>query len=271
MRIRSLAPKGIERFRELLEDLRVAEDRKARWDAIQPELSDLRGGGLARPGPCDAEIDPGRRFGSRHEMGRYLVEALGNCDQAALETDAGVWAWLALLWLEQFVFDEHGRPLGKIPDDENFIPPETMGGGGTGGVWRTWHRHAVRTTYFLVREHGENAELLLCNPMHKRGELTEQLTGRADLLPCRPVVEAMVLLYRDPRTGRPKRGAAGKGPGSSRRFAYVMRQLMVNYDLYSMKAEDIIALLPAEFDHFRGVERPRPSLLSRLSSLLSRS
>ena len=61
------------------------------------------------------------------------------------------------------------------------------------------------------------------------------------------------LLYFDEERGRPKVGAAvkTKKPGTLRRFVDVIRQFDLTYDFYSMTGQEILALLPAEFDRFR--------------------
>jgi len=66
------------------------------------------------------------------------------------------------------------------------------------------------------------------------------------------VVEALDRLYFNAKTGRPKRGATTESrPGSVRRFIALMRQLEVNFDLYALGANEILDLLPAEFDAWR--------------------
>lgn len=108
----------------------------------------------------------------------------------------------------------------------------------------------MRTSWLLVDRHGEHVDFILAGPPGQHGELAEQLVGRADIVLCAAVIEAAARLYRDP-SGRPKRGAAGKGPGCVRHFAAVVRQLMRNYDLWEGNAETVLALLPEEFARFR--------------------
>jgi hypothetical protein len=58
-------------------------------------------------------------------------------------------------------------------------------------------------------------------------------------------------MYLDASNNQPKRGAGGKGPGSARRLADVLNQFDVTWDLYSMSYEEVLAMLPGEFDRFR--------------------
>ena len=48
-------------------------------------------------------------------------------------------------------------------------------------------------------------------------------------------------------SGNLKRGAAGKGAGSARRFVRIIRQYQMTYDLNSMNGKEIVELLPYEF------------------------
>ncbi len=50
--------------------------------------------------------------------------------------------------------------------------------------------------------------------------------------------------------------ASPSRPGNLRHLIAVIQQLDFNYDLYGMRAEEILQLLPAEFDAWR----PAPSL-----------
>jgi hypothetical protein len=64
-------------------------------------------------------------------------------------------------------------------------------------------------------------------------------------------VAAITKLYIDPETGQAKRGAAGKGNGSARRLVKVLKQFDLTYYREDMDADEIISLLPDEFDRFR--------------------
>jgi hypothetical protein len=59
------------------------------------------------------------------------------------------------------------------------------------------------------------------------------------------------LLYIDPETRRVKtRAGADDAIGGIRRLNAVLDQLYMTYDVYSMRAEQILALLPEEFQRF---------------------
>jgi len=59
-------------------------------------------------------------------------------------------------------------------------------------------------------------------------------------------------LYFDRKTAKPKRGSLMKNsPGTLYRFIDVVQQLHLTYDLYSMTGEEVLDLLPSEFDRWR--------------------
>jgi hypothetical protein len=95
--------------------------------------------------------------------------------------------------------------------------------------------------------------ILLGGPLHGPGEIVEQLAAYQELVTNKAVVESATRLYYDSsRENRHfKVGAAGKGAGSARRYVDVLMQFDLTWDLYSMTTDEILAMLPDEFDRFR--------------------
>jgi len=59
------------------------------------------------------------------------------------------------------------------------------------------------------------------------------------------------MIYIDDKNGGFKRGAGGSGLGSPRRLADIFQQFSRTWDLYAMSPQQILLLLPSEFDKFR--------------------
>jgi hypothetical protein len=78
-----------------------------------------------------------------------------------------------------------------------------------------------------------------------------ELANRQELITNPAIVAAATRLYYDPSKGRLKRSGSKGTPGTIRRFAEVLVQLDVVWDLYSMSVDELIEMLPAEFDRFR--------------------
>ena len=97
--------------------------------------------------------------------------------------------------------------------------------------------------------------MFLHGPLHQHGDFSEQLASRMELITNRSLIEAVDRLYFSPRPdgGTTKRGAATRSrPGNVRRLIVVVQQLDLTYDLYAMTSEQILSLLPSEFDAWRG-------------------
>ena len=90
---------------------------------------------------------------------------------------------------------------------------------------------------------------VLAQPAHRPGDVAEQLSARQERISNPTVMAVASRLYVRKKTIR--RGAAGRGPGSARRFAAVLNQLDLTWDLYDLEPEGLLRLLPAEFDAFR--------------------
>jgi hypothetical protein len=66
-------------------------------------------------------------------------------------------------------------------------------------------------------------------------------------------MEAAHLLYIGNRESKPKFGAIAKNKaGTVYRFIDVIQQFELNFDLYSMSGEEVIQLLPSEFNKWKG-------------------
>jgi hypothetical protein len=53
------------------------------------------------------------------------------------------------------------------------------------------------------------------------------------------------------KSTHPRKGAAGRGPGSARRLADVLNQLDLTWDIYMMQTADMLKMMPREFNRFR--------------------
>jgi hypothetical protein len=95
---------------------------------------------------------------------------------------------------------------------------------------------------------------MLSGRLHVHGEAAEQLGAYQDVITCKPLIATIGSLVWDIDRARLKRGFGGSGPGSARRVQVVAKQFGLTYDLHSIRPEQILDLLPREFDRFR--DRP---------------
>jgi hypothetical protein len=185
-----------------------------------------------------------RDYPNRYEFGRELTMRLGSLDSAQISNDRGLWSWLAL-----YIFDQL-CPAGsegkrKVDKQYRYI---------LSGDYRHYYRHLVRTPWQLCRDHGPNSRFLLlatndgADPLRRHGDILEQLGGTQSIIRSRPIIAEASRLYSDPLSGRPRKGAAGKGGGSIRRFARVLRQLDLTFDPALMPPGGLTSILPLEFE-----------------------
>lgn len=236
MIIRKLNEHGLDEFRRFINDLRNGGIQNTPTGLLS---SDEASEALA----FQLELDE-RIFASRYELGVYLTEILGSVKVQSLMGDTGFWSAMALYWFDQLC---PAKPDGSrkptmvynyiLSDNYNHRP-----------------RHAIFTTWQLVSRYGKDARFLLSRELPVRGELIEQIMARQYYMGCEGVIRAASKLYYDPERRTFKKGAAGRtSPGCVYRFISWLQQLEINYDLFSMLSDDLLELLPAEFNRFSEV------------------
>lgn len=232
--LRRLNQKGIETLQQFLSDI-VSDPNKAVPAGI------LTDSATSEAVPVSLTIEQ-KQFASRLEAGAYLAGVFTPAEKIAL--DPGVWAWLSLFYFDQL-----------CPKDKN---SERKPGNIARWVPSThafrYYRHLLAgpyMTYKAFKDDPKRAAIVLCGPLHSPGEIVEQLTSSQEFVQNRAIIEAATKLYMNPATGKPKRGAPGKQPGASRRFATLMNQLDRTWDLYLMNADQLLAKLPKEFDAYK--------------------
>ena len=212
---------------------------------LLPPLELLEDPALTDSLSADVEV-PARSFADRLEVGRFLNELLERAKVVLPERDKGLWSWLTLFYFDE-VCPANGRGERNPLNDEARLVPRLDN-------YQRFYRHLLLGPYLIVRAHRDQPEraiAMLCNPLWQPGEIAEQLASRKELVTNRGVVEAATRLYYDPTTRSFRRGAGTKVRGAPRRLADLFNQLDLTYYLYGMTAEELLALLPKEFDRFR--------------------
>jgi hypothetical protein len=84
----------------------------------------------------------------------------------------------------------------------------------------------------------------------------EQISSVLAILQSDAVMSTLDTLYWDEARGDRRKGAFSKAdrPGSIRRFKRFLNQIQRTYDLETMSASDLLAMLPKEFDSFRATQ-----------------
>jgi len=236
MRLRRFTDHGIEQFRTYLDALR-------RDPRLPPPRDLLKNDSICEDVEPAIEVEE-RAFENRLSAAEYLFNLFKHADLPATQLDKGLWSWLALFYFDCLCPPAHdGRRKPKedacyIPDQDNF---------------RRYYRHLLAGPYLIYSAHHTQPEIamaLLCQPVHIIDDVVEQIAAHQALVSNQTVVEVATRLYYVPGATRPKRGAGGKGPGSARRLVGILNQLDVTYDLPALTADELLKLLPEEFDRF---------------------
>ena len=233
MKLRRFNDEGIEQFglfRALVQD----EDAHADLESIldDPSLS----------GEVEGHVEViQRQFSTRFAVGEFLHGMFPTGALPKLDSDRGIWAWLSA-----FYFDQLCPPHGRLGDDARWVPAV--------GDFRKYYRHLLAGPYQIFRAHRDDpnrVRAVLANPAHTPGEVAEQLASRQELITNPTVMETATRLYVVEGSGTLKPGAAAQASGSARRLVDVLNQLDLTWDLYSLTAEQLLDLLPREFEKFK--------------------
>ena len=231
MRLRKFTPEGMDWFREF------RDSRADERSALRAILKEKRFSTYVEP---EVAVDR-QDFATRFSVGEYFYDLLHPKDTVSKSLDVESWTWLAALHFDLLC------PAGSTPGDHARWKPAV-------GNFRQYYRHLLAGPYLIYRAHHDQptrAMALLTNEPRQPGEIAEQLASRQELVTNPTVMEVATLLYVNPTTKKPKPNAAGKGPGSSRRLVTVLSQLDLIWDLWCLTPQQLLDLLPSEFEPFR--------------------
>jgi hypothetical protein len=236
--IRKFTSEGIEQFRRYLAELREG--------ATSPPPFHLLNDPVASKSVNDEIQIENREFGTRLELAKYLDDALAEIESNSIETDVYLWSWLSLFYFDQACPAQKDGMRKPGRDYRHILEPGYPYG----------HNHLLAGAYLVYTIYGLNdglSKLLLYTPPYIESGFHHQLAQRQSIITNKGLMEAAHLLYISNRESKPKFGAIAKNrAGTVYRFIDVIQQLDLNYDLYSMTGEEVLQLLPAEFNKWKG-------------------
>ena len=231
LQLRAFTNEGIQEFDRILDD---AKNGIVIPDSRRSSLLDS--GRVIAPNVRAPSV----HFQNRLEAGKALVRLLAGLSSHM--NDRGMWAWLSLYYFDTVCPIVSGEQ--RVEQRERYIPDLAN--------FRLYYRHLLYGPFSIYRAHSDNPEramVVLCTPVHRPGDAVEQLASRQDLITSPTVMQVATDLYV--RNGKHKRGTGNKDKGAARRFADVMMQFDTTYDLDQISVQDLLNLLPQEFDKFR--------------------
>jgi hypothetical protein len=237
MKLRRFNEDGIKAFADF-------RSRLVLEPALTPPTHLLEDPALTEVVSESVDVSP-RTFENRLEAGRYLNELVDAAGIKMPERDRGLWTWLTLFFFDSVCpADGHGN---RDPQDEARLLPLLDN-------HQRFYRHLLLGPFLIFRAHRDQPERALAflkQALCKPGEIVEQLASRKELVTNRAVVEVATRLYFDHSTGSFKPGHSSKTKGGPRRLASLLNQLDLTWYLYGMTADELLSLLPKEFDRFR--------------------
>ena len=194
-------------------------------------------------------IDINQEFENKLDFSDHLCSFIkSEEDVANVVNDKFAGAWLALAYFEKICVK---KPNGKwnIGELVRYIPDNSS--------YQKFYRHLICSNIAIYSLHLKGGRLLLSGPTHEGGDFKEQLASRAEVLVNKSLMETLDKLYWNEAKNEPKVGALDQtkpysngclrrfvGPGSFYDMYYS------TYDFWSMSSEQIIQLLPSEFDEW---------------------
>lgn len=187
------------------------------------------------------EIEKNKIFSSKYEMGKYLCNKLSPVDSSNLLNLPGLWNWFSYLWFDQVCPIENEKR--KVYQISRYIYDFDF---------RKYYRHLILSSWFIYENHKKYSKVMLYNPVYQVGDMHEQLASRQDIFTNKNLIEVAYNLYWDENNESLKTGATSKNyDGNVRRLIDVSFQLDLTYDLHVMSADDILSLLPSEFNAWK--------------------
>jgi len=231
---RILNDEGVRQFSRFIEELRSGLNQNTPLGLLTARATSV-------PFEHDSLDIQARDFETRYQLGEYLVKELSVVDENLVIGNRNFWSSLALVWFDRLC-PPNQDGTRKPSMAYNYVLSEN---------YQHRPRHAIYTTWELVRRYAEDAKFLLNRPLPVRGELVEQLMARQYFLSCDSVIRAASAIYYDPEKGTFKRGAAArKSPGCVQRYVDFLQQIEVTYDLFSIPKAELLSLMPDEFSRF---------------------
>lgn len=218
--------------------------RLALEPSLPPPLQLLEDPAVTEIMPGDVDVPP-QSFANRLEAGTFLNQLIDTAAISLPERDQELWTWLTLFYFDQ-VCPADGNGNRSAQNEARLLAQVDN--------FQRFYRHLLLGPFLIVRAHRDDparAIAFLCKPLWEPGEIVEQLASRKELVTNRAVAEAATRLYYDPTTGSFKRGAGSSVKGAARRLAALLNQLDITWYLYGLSVDELINLLPKEFDRFR--------------------
>ncbi len=237
MRARRFTADGMAAFGAFVQQARELNKQGTPVSSVPPEwLTETQ-----YAEPVAYELPPTAPvFNTKLDIGLFISGVIPDADHELVRTDEALWTWLAAKY-----FDEITASRTKIKEPRAYV---------AGLTFQEFYRHLILGpyyVYFMARDNPDRVQVLLYDEPTTMNEVMVQFGSYQTLMQNRELQTVIQRLYFDEARVRIKRGAGGKGSGTPRRMMDFLRQIELNYDLGSIRAENFWDMLPKEFRKFK--------------------
>lgn len=236
MTIYRLTAEGIDLFTKFIDAVRSGSDESIPSELLGPSSATEVIGGTSEW--LDA-LDVTDKL----EAAKQLNAIIDSLNLPSAEYDAGLWSWCSAYLFDRLCKrNSNGK---RTPGERAIWVPEPRN-------WKRYYRHYLASIWRVYQAHqGKEPELrvLLNGPVNTPGELWGQIAATQTLITNTSLIEALSRLYWDEDKNSRKVGAGGKSP---RRLTKVLKQFEKTYDFFAMSGNELVDMLPYEFDRFKG-------------------
>ncbi len=226
MKFRRFNEQGVRAFAEYLQALRSNPEA-----SVPLEL--LTSPRFTEPLSVLIEATPPASFSSRMDFAKWLHATATTNGVDIPRGDSGFWAWLSLALFDH-VCPADGSGQRSPGADARHVIASTD--------WKRRYRHLLQNPYeifFLHRDDPDRALVALVNPLHRPGELTEQINGRQEIATCPGCMSLATFLCID-SNGKRRSGASGE---FARIFGKAVNRVSRTFDLPEMQPTQSAKLL----------------------------
>jgi len=178
-------------------------------------------------------------YKNSYEFAKDINNSLKNCNYNEISSDKKLWDWISLKFFNQIFVPSKMRgyyPYRYILDFE----------------WRVSMRHLVRGPWWAVNAYGDNAIIFTLTPPYQQNDNLEQFIKISHMREMKIIPEIAKKLYYNQEEERITPGIFKVQkkikPGSFARLKDKISHYGKVMNLWEMTADDIIKILPKEFD-----------------------
>lgn len=236
IKVRELNLKGINAFRSFLDDMRN--------DPLLDIPDDFLNNNVYSKVKNDDVYLNKNEFDNKFDLAKYLYNNIVEDNLIKnIWFNVGLWSWLSILFFDIICPKKDG--YRQVLSDYRYILEVSKVGGG----WSRFYRHLIASPVRLYAFHFENSRILLSSDFHQSGDMIEQFASKRELAGNKTLIGVLNKLYLNTSTGKMKTGAQTRTkPGTHRRYKSFLNQIGMTYDIQSMKSDELIELLPDEYD-----------------------